>query len=37
MVQITWKAGTEKEYLIFDEEEFASALFDKARKNIVDQ
>jgi hypothetical protein len=37
MVQITWKTGAEKEYLIFDEESFASELFDKARKNLVDQ
>jgi hypothetical protein len=37
MVQITGKAGTEKEHRIFDEEEFASGLFDKARKNIVDR
>ena len=37
MVQITFRGGKPKEYLIFDEEEFAAQLFDKVRKNIVDQ
>jgi hypothetical protein len=37
MVQVFWKTGMQKEYLIFDEEAFATELFDKARKNLIDQ
>ncbi len=36
MVTIQFKGKeTEKSYLIFNEQEFANALFDKARRNIV--
>ena len=35
MVTINVAGKAEKDYLIFDEEEFAEHLFNKARKNIV--
>ena len=36
MVTIIFTNKTKKSYLIFDEEEFANMLFDKARKNVID-
>ncbi len=37
MVQIRFKDGKQRSYLIFDEKEFATRLFYEARKNIVGQ
>ena len=36
MVTIQYKDKTEKDFLIFDEEEFAESLLGRARNNIVD-
>lgn len=37
MVTINFNNKAKKDYLIFDEEEFAERLFNKAKKNIVGQ
>ena len=35
MVQITFSNGREKDYLIFDEEEFAGEIFKRAKENMI--
>ena len=35
MVQIRFDDGRQKDYLIFDEEEFAGEIFKRARENII--